>query len=120
MQAYRSPLSIRSSDLACRGGPIDMANFLRSHPFHLSDSAIISPKSDQLITREPNQIQLTKLPSEIFHSWDPSFFYNKKNTHPVGKKSKKKKKRPKVLLPDFHQIALDRPAEFGPELDLRV
>jgi len=23
-------------------------------------------------------------------------------------------------LPDFHQIALDRPAEFGPEMDLRV
>ena len=88
---------------------------------NLSDSAIISPKSDQLITREPNQIQLTKLPSQIFHSWDPSFFYNKKPTHPVGKKSPpKKKKRPKVLLPDFHQIALDRPPELEPEMDLRV
>ena len=50
----------------------------------------------------------------------PLFFLQQKKHPPGGKKIPQKKKRPKVLLPDFHQIALDRPAEFGPELDLRV
>ena len=77
-------------------------------------------KSDRTANHQRTQPNPThEIAIPIFHSWDPSFFYNKK-TPTRWEKNPPKKKRPKVLLPDFHQIALDRPAEFGPELDLRV
>lgn len=49
-------------------------------------------KSDRTANHQRTQPNPThEIAIPIFHSWDPSFFYNKKNTHPVGKKSPKKK-----------------------------